>query len=401
MDNEKYEESARVKAFWLRMRTLNRFVTRRLRQGWGPRRSVLLLTTTGRRSGLPRVTPLQFEAQDGLYFVASGRGLHADWVRNLAADPAVLVEVKGNQFVAIAELVTDPQQIARFLALRLRRHPILVRAIMTAEGLPLRYSPQDLIDFADQKALVVLRPEAIETTGARPARRRRIGPVTIALGVLATLIAAGFVHRLLVRPWYLRWGATAAEATDSLPGDSIVAGANMASTRAITVAAPPKQVWAWLVQIGQGRGGFYSYDHLENLAGLHIHSTDELNPKFLQLAPGDVIAVEPGGSGFAVDTVVHERLLLLHVDGSGPGEMGAHFRTADAASTWVFVLRPQPDAATRLVVRWRARYPGARSTSRVAALIRLLLEPLEFVMERKMLLGIRQRAEQTYNQGRK
>ena len=69
MDNGTNEDSARVKTFWLRMRTLNRIAVRRLRQGWGARRSVLLLTTTGRRSGLPRVTPLQFEEQDGLYYV--------------------------------------------------------------------------------------------------------------------------------------------------------------------------------------------------------------------------------------------------------------------------------------------------------------------------------------------
>ena len=95
--------------------------------------------------------------------MASGRGVRADWVRNLAADPAVLVEVNGNQFAATAELVTDPQRIAEFLVLRLRRHPIMVRAIMTVEGLPLRYAPRDLAVFASHKAMAVLRPLVVET----------------------------------------------------------------------------------------------------------------------------------------------------------------------------------------------------------------------------------------------
>ncbi|MBK8050973.1 MAG: hypothetical protein IPK16_30070 [Anaerolineales bacterium] len=156
-------------------------------------------------------------------------------------------------------------------------------------------------------------------------------------------------------------------------------------------------MWAWLVQIGQGRGGFYSYDLLENLSGLKIHSTHRIEARLQQLTPGDVIAVEPGGSGYTVVAVEPGRLLLLQLDGQGPGEMGAQFRVADAASTWAFTLQPQTGGRTRLIARWRARYPGPKSHSRLAFFIGIFLEPIQFFMERKMLLGIRQRAEKDHD----
>jgi hypothetical protein len=111
--------------------------------------------------------------------------------------------------------------------------------------------------------------------------------------------------------------------------------------------------------------------------------------------------VEPGGSGFSVVAVEPGQLLLLHLDGNGSGEMGAQFRGADAASTWAFALYPQAGGRTRLVARWRARYPGPKSHSRLAFFIGIFLEPIEFIMERKMLLGIRQRAETIHDVMRK
>lgn len=141
-----------------RMRRLNARLAANLRRGRGPTGTVLVLTTTGRRSGLPRDTPLQFEDVDGVLHVASARGTAADWFRNIVADPRVTVTLRGRALDAVAEPVTDPARIADFLQYRLRTRPVMVRLIMTVtERLPLRYSRADLERIAAGKALVVLR----------------------------------------------------------------------------------------------------------------------------------------------------------------------------------------------------------------------------------------------------
>ena len=114
------------------------------------------------------------------------------------------------------------------------------------------------------------------------------------LGGLAVASAAGFAaYVFAIRPWHRRWGATDAEVSGSMPGDDLVEGANFQTTRAIDIDAPLEAVWPWLAQIGQGRGGFYSYDLLENLMGLDIHSADRILPEFQDLRVGDVIPIEP------------------------------------------------------------------------------------------------------------
>ncbi len=122
-------------------------------------RFVLLLTTTGRKSGLPRITPLQYEDVDGAIYVASARGAKADWFRNILADPCVHVRIGMRQFDARAEPVTDACRIADFLELRLQRHPKMVGAILRSEGLPAAPSRLDLEAYAHRLAMVILRPE--------------------------------------------------------------------------------------------------------------------------------------------------------------------------------------------------------------------------------------------------
>lgn len=143
------------------MRRLNARLAANLKRGRGPTGTVLVLTTTGRRSGEPRETPLQFEEVDGVLHVASARGAGADWFRNVVADPRVTVRVRGREFAAVAEPVTDPACIADFLRHRLESRPVMVRLIMTVfERLPLRYSADDLERISAGKALVVLHEEA-------------------------------------------------------------------------------------------------------------------------------------------------------------------------------------------------------------------------------------------------
>lgn len=128
--------------------------------GLGPiiGRMLLLLTTTGRKSGLPRVTPLQYEEIDGLIYVGSARGTQADWFRNIPANPRVHVRVESRQFQGVAEPITDPVQIADFIELRLRRHPRMIGAILKSEGLPAVPSRAQLEDYARNLALVIIRP---------------------------------------------------------------------------------------------------------------------------------------------------------------------------------------------------------------------------------------------------
>lgn len=121
-------------------------------------RMILLLTTTGRKTGLPRLTPLQYEQVDGMYYIGSARGTKADWFRNILADPHVRVQIKTREFTASAEPVTDPKRIADFLELRLRRHPRMLGMILKSEGLPSNPSRLQLEGYACRLALVILHP---------------------------------------------------------------------------------------------------------------------------------------------------------------------------------------------------------------------------------------------------
>jgi deazaflavin-dependent oxidoreductase (nitroreductase family) len=129
--------------------------------GLGPLigRLVLLLTTTGRKSGRPRVTPLQYEEVDGAFCVGAARGEKTDWFRNILADSHVEVRLGSRRFRGLAEPITDPSRIADFLELRLRRHPKMVSTILRLEGLPQQPDRADLERYASHLAAVLIRPE--------------------------------------------------------------------------------------------------------------------------------------------------------------------------------------------------------------------------------------------------
>jgi deazaflavin-dependent oxidoreductase (nitroreductase family) len=128
--------------------------------GLGPLvgRLVLLLTTTGRKSGLPRITALQYEEVDGAIYLGSSRGTRADWFQNLAANPCVSIRVKSRQFSGTAEAVTDPALVADFLELRLKRHPRMMGAMLKAEGLSAAPDRAELETYASKLALAIVRP---------------------------------------------------------------------------------------------------------------------------------------------------------------------------------------------------------------------------------------------------
>jgi hypothetical protein len=196
--------------------------------------------------------------------------------------------------------------------------------------------------------------------------------------VIGTAVA-GYI--LLVRRWQLRWGATDEECDAILAGNDLIPNPDLTATRAITVHAPAEQVWPWVAQLGQGRGGFYSYDALENLVGCDIHSADQIVPEWQDITVGDQVNLHPE-VGLDVAVVEPGRALVLR----GGVPMGTAPPPYDF--TWAFVLREQPDGTTRLLVRERYAY-----TQRWAP---LLVEPVAvvaFVMTQRMLRGIRDRAE--------
>lgn len=217
---------------------------------------------------------------------------------------------------------------------------------------------------------------------------RIAGRATVTLAVLVL----GYAFWL--RPWHVKWGASDAESARPLPGDDIVPRAKGESTRAITVQASAAAIWPWLVQIGQSRGGFYSYDWIENLLGLDIHSADRIMPEFQELKIGDVVPLRPSGSGPRVTAIEPDKALVLggKVDPKTGRTVGLENSGDYFASSWVFCLEPAGDGAARLIVRTRQDWP--RSVWHTLAFF-VILEPAHFIMERKMLYGIKERAEST------
>jgi deazaflavin-dependent oxidoreductase (nitroreductase family) len=148
-----------AKTLYHSMKSLNKRMVTNYRSGIGPTRIVLLLTTIGRKTGQPRVTPLQFEQLDDVIYIASARGRESDWFKNIQANPIVHIQMQQREFEATAEPVTNPLRIADFLEMRLKRHPVMVRLIMHLfDGLPLRYTRADLERISSKKAMVILHP---------------------------------------------------------------------------------------------------------------------------------------------------------------------------------------------------------------------------------------------------
>jgi hypothetical protein len=206
----------------------------------------------------------------------------------------------------------------------------------------------------------------------------------------ASTAAAAAAAYVLAR--LLRWGATTQEAAGPLPGDEFIPTPRMQSTRAVTIAAPASLVWPWLVQLGAGRGGMYTYDALENAAGLGMHSAGRVLPEFQHLAVGDAIPLSPD-AGIPVRRLETEAVLGL--GGSMDPRSGKISPLGALAAAprldlgWTFVLQPLDAHTTRLLSRTRYDF----SPVALGLVLRPLLEPLQFLMERRMLLGIRSRAE--------
>jgi len=188
--------------------------------------------------------------------------------------------------------------------------------------------------------------------------------------VLAVLAVAYFVW---IRPWQLRWGATDEEVRRPMPGDGLVSSPSFDATRAVTVQAPPRSIYPWIVQMGMTRAGWYSYDLLDNLGR---PSARRLIPELQQIYAGQIIPMSPDGKYGVYVKEFRENEWILWNDKEGD-------------TSWVWGMYPTQDGKTRLITRIRTKYRWLGLT----ALFNLLIEFGDIIMMRKCMLGIKERAE--------
>lgn len=234
----------------------------------------------------------------------------------------------------------------------------------------------------------------------------RMRGVLIGTAVAATLAIA--VAK--IRDWKNTWGVVPAEATKPLPGDDVVADATGGETRGITIDAPPEAVWPWLLQLGYGRAGWYSYDQLDQRG----RSSTEIEDRWQTLAVGDIVPTHPGG-GFEVVAIEPGRALVLKSDtalvtaqaaaakatASGLDTATAGVKASGAmlsrtpqqfAASWAFVLEPLDGGRSRFIERFRVRFGAEEPGSRF---VMPFMGFGVFVMMQKQMVGIRERAERS------
>ncbi|GAB3893942.1 hypothetical protein GCM10028803_08660 [Larkinella knui] len=181
--------------------------------------------------------------------------------------------------------------------------------------------------------------------------------------------------------FFKRWGTTDREWNAVYPGDSLLQSLTYSNIRAITIRAPASAIMPWLKQLGIRKAGLYSYDGLENLLGLNVHSADRILPRYQHIRLGDTLLLGPMGGPRLV--AIQENRHLLFYTGANQ----------EFQNSWLFYLVPQPDGSTRLLTVYRMYYPPTVANF---VIWRMVTEPAHFIMEWKMLRGIRDRAEKNH-----
>ncbi len=197
------------------------------------------------------------------------------------------------------------------------------------------------------------------------------------------LVATPFVGRAR-----RRWGTEGTEASDPLPGDELVPEPKWSNTLGVTIEAPPEVVWPWIAQIGQGRGGFYTYQTLENMVGCRITNTTEILPDFQHPAVGESIHLHPETPPLRIERVEPPHAFVLY---GSPAEIGGG--QTWGVSSWQFVVTPAPDGGSRFLTR--GRYDHSHDWRGRLLFGRFPMEVITFVMSRKMMLEIARLAERT------
>lgn len=215
--------------------------------------------------------------------------------------------------------------------------------------------------------------------GPAPTRSsmRTVRPLRPLVALVTALVVA---YVAVIRPWMLSWGSTEEERIRQLPGDDLVPNPMQVTTRALTIQAPPREIWSWLVQMGQNRAGFYTHNWVEKLLLSGIPNVHEIHPEWQDLTVGDLMwtnrEIRPGHPlGWPVAIVDPDRALVVSSKSLPCG-------------TYAFVLDPVDQQATRLIARDRAawrrwQYP----------FVLLVYEPLHAYMETGLLQGVKKRAQ--------
>ncbi|MBN1207153.1 MAG: hypothetical protein JXB05_19870 [Myxococcaceae bacterium] len=208
-----------------------------------------------------------------------------------------------------------------------------------------------------------------------------------ALGILFDLATP------FLRPLRSHWGLDEATASRPYPGDDRIPRPKWSWTHGIEIDAPPQQVWPWVAQMGQDKGGLYSYQFLENLAGCDIQNADRIHPEWLAISPGDVLRLHPRMPVIPIVAVEPGRWISAHADSwSTKGETPEASGPERIAASWLFFLEPLPGGRTRFISRFRLAYSGEGLRQRVLY-GPYLIESIGFVMDRRMLRGLKQRVE--------
>ena len=247
-----------------------------------------------------------------------------------------------------------------------------------------------------------------DAVAPRVAAPYEVGTMKRLLFAAAAVGTGVIVYREVVGPWWRSWGIDRSDVERALPGDDLVPDAPTIDTRSIEIAAPPSEVWPWLVQMGYGRAGWYSYDSIDMVGA----SSRRIVPEWQSLAVGDVIPTHPGG-GFEVRVLEPERALVVYSDTgivtsqaaaareAGTGSPATNIQAtgaflgasqpAEFAASWAFVLEPIAGGRTRLIERFRVKF-GASDKPWTAATLPVVGFGV-FLMTRQQMLGLRERAE--------
>jgi hypothetical protein len=220
--------------------------------------------------------------------------------------------------------------------------------------------------------------------GQRSARSPGVGVIAALEG--AALIVGNLLATPVLGRKRLRWGTEGTEATDPLPGDAFVPAPRWSYTLGVAISAPPEAVWPWIAQIGQGRGGFYTYQTLENLAGCQIVNTTKILPEHQHPAVGDEIYLHPTAPALRIEIADPPHAMVLL---GSPVDMDT--QDSWGLSTWQFVVNPSLDGGSRLLTR--GRYDHAQDWKSRLMFGRFPVEVISFVMSRKMMLEIKRLAE--------
>jgi hypothetical protein len=196
-----------------------------------------------------------------------------------------------------------------------------------------------------------------------------------------------------LRPLRSHWGLDAETAARLYPGDDRIPDPMWGWTHGIEVDAPPERVWPWVAQIGQSKGGFYSYQFLENLVGCDVQNADRIHPEWATVSPGDELRLHPHAPGLTIAAVEPGRWFLAHADSADSQQVTPSASAPEwIAVSWLFFLEPLPGGRTRFISRFRMAYTGASLRDRLMY-GPYLTESIGFVMDRRMLLGVKKRAE--------